>query len=118
MIADSCEYKPVVDCGGILHVMHDEIIRTDFIADCLRGLSVANGQNFDFPIDLHRCPYKTVTLHCRVRDITECVCSTCVCFCFLFVISLFVHKNQWRDVVYFQLNRFGRNGHQIYRARK
>ena len=31
------------------------------------------------------------------------------CFCFLVVNCSFVRKNQWRDFVYFQLNRFGRN---------
>jgi len=38
-------------------IAHDEINRADFIAHCLRGLGVANGQIFDFPIDLCRRPY-------------------------------------------------------------
>ena len=37
---------------------------------------MTNGQIFDFLIDLRR-RLKTLS-HCRVCDIAECVCSTCV----------------------------------------
>jgi len=72
-----------VDCDGILHITHDEINHKNFIADCWTGLGVANGQIFDFPMELLRRPYNPV---CHT---TEYVLS-----CWQLLI---VRKNQWRN---------------------
>ena len=68
--------------------IHDVITYASFCDDRLRGLGVAMGRIFSFPIDLRRRPYNTLALPC------ECVIKILgVIFCLGSVVKLHSKKS-------------------------